>query len=313
MIMTDRFSFLHTSKALPSASFHLYSIWLFTRSDLKTIVIPSTIFTIANSLAISDTSTTASGNTRFAYGTGTILAFCWTWLNLLPFNIANQRQQSSVLEDAINKPWRPMPSRRLTYSQATSLMLIAYGAAIALSSITGGFTQCLCLIGLGVWYNDLHGADRHFLIRNLINGCGFICFASGAFENCVQQPSAKELLRAPWLVLIAAVVFSTIQTQDLYDQDGDRLRNRRTMPLVVGDSVTRKLTAVLMAFWSLVVPWLWSLSILCSVPFVSLGAVVAARTLLYRTVSADKRTFWVWNAWMVALYFSPFLHQISCK
>ena len=32
----------------------------------------------------------------------------WNWLNVF-FDIANQRLPQSILEDTINKPWRPIP------------------------------------------------------------------------------------------------------------------------------------------------------------------------------------------------------------
>lgn len=147
--------------------------------------------------------------------------------------------------------------------------------------------------------------------RNLINGCGFICFASGAFDNYIQEPLEKGLARAPWFALIAAVVFSTVQTQDMYDQDADRIRIRQTMPLVIGDQLARKATALLVTFWSVVVPCSWSLSFLLSVPFASLGAIIAVRTLVYRTVVSDERTFWIWNAWMVVFYFTPLFCKMS--
>jgi hypothetical protein len=42
--------------------------------------------------------------------------------------------------------------------------------------------------------------------------------------------------------------FSTLHMQDMYDQAGDSLRDRRTLPLVVGDSSARWMTIVPMLF-----------------------------------------------------------------
>lgn len=94
---------------------HLYSLWLFTCSDLKTIVGPKTAFGILNSLCAS------------AYGLPSKpaavilsrlpLVFLWTWINLLPFSIDNQRRPKAIEEDRINKPWRPMPSGRVSMAK----------------------------------------------------------------------------------------------------------------------------------------------------------------------------------------------------
>ena len=43
-----------------------------------------------------------------------------------------------------------------------------------------------------------------------------------------------------WLGILGGVVVTTMQVQDLKDQAGDRARGRKTWPLVVGDSVSRR-------------------------------------------------------------------------
>lgn len=77
--------------------------------------------------------------------------FFWLWINLLPFTIDNQRRPASIAEDELNKPWRAMPSRRLTPAQARTLMLCLYPVALAASLALGGLDQCLWAIALGFW------------------------------------------------------------------------------------------------------------------------------------------------------------------
>lgn len=87
------------------------------------------------------------------------LVFVWNWLNLLVFNIANQRLPDSVLEDQINKPWRPMPSNRLSSDEARQLLLTVLPCSLILMYFIGAFEDALWMVALTWMYNDLGGAD----------------------------------------------------------------------------------------------------------------------------------------------------------
>lgn len=207
-----------------------------------------------------------------------------------------------------------MPSGRLSEVHANLLMWSIYPVAIVTSLKVGGLKQCLSLIFLGWWYNDLGGADHSCITRNFINACGFLSYASGATEVA----SKSELLGSPfkaiawsWFVIIGAVVFTSVQTQDMYDQAGDGLRGRRTVPLVVGDHAARWSIAVAMAVWSVVCPTFWQLGPSSYAMSVITGALVVFRTLTKRSVSADKLTFRIWNLWMVMLYMMPLFRRIK--
>lgn len=229
------------------------------------------------------------------------------WINLLPFNIDNQRRAEAILEDKLNKPWRTMPSGRMTPKEALSLMLCLYGLALYSSLYLGGLRQSSALVLLGFGYNELNLADKTWFSRNAINALGFCCFTSGALEvtlgKYLEYSQHAQVLR--WLGVIAAVVFTTVQMQDMADQEGDRLRNRRTMPLAIGDGMARWVSAVSMCFWSYFCPKFWKLdmgSLFCLGGF---GMFVAFRTLAFRNVMDDERTFRLWNIWMAVLYSFP--------
>lgn len=99
----------------------------------------------------------------------------------------------------------------------------------------GGIKQCFALVLLGTWYND-YGGSEFCIARNIINACDFVCYTSREKEvafGCHSTGMGRPLFR--WLCIIWAVVFSTIQFQDLADQAGDGLCGRRTIPFVMGD------------------------------------------------------------------------------
>ena len=290
--------------------YHLHSLWLFTFSDIKTIIAPKTIFGIMNAI-----SSSAFGirSTPMALSVlnRVLPTIIWVWINLLPFNIDNQRQPAAILEDSLNKPWRPMPSKRLTELEAKSIMFVLYPTAVLVSMYSGGLKQCIALNFLGYWYNDCGGSDSSCISRNLINACGFICFASGAMEVALGFPLPLEPYLLEWFFVIGCVVFSTVQMQDIYDQAGDRLRGRKTVSLVFGDGRTRWLTAICMAFWCIICPWYWNLLLSLRAAFMMLGVTIIGRLLWKRSVEDDKLSFRLWNLWMVFVYTMPLMSYFS--
>lgn len=290
-----------------SVPYHLYTIWLFTRSDLKTIVIPSTAFGLVCTLSGPVLTTGPSLLIADVAKRIPVTAF-WAWINLLPFAIDNQRQQNSIKEDTENKPWRPLPSKRLTPEQAKSTMKVFYLIACLSSLYLGGTWQCITLIGLGYCYNDLGGADSSCVTRNFINACGYICFTSGSLQ--VASDLSVALLRPvayQWLLTIGLVIFTTIQLQDMYDQAGDSLRKRWTVPLVLGDSAARWTIAVPVGIWSWFCPSFWQLGFTGFAIPVLLGALIIWRILAVRTAKDDRLSFRIYNAWVISLYFLPLI------
>ncbi|KAF1975732.1 hypothetical protein BU23DRAFT_632428 [Bimuria novae-zelandiae CBS 107.79] len=82
-------------------SYHLYTIWLITCNDLKSIVLPETAFGIFSSLATSLTTNPDPKVSEVLYRIPHVVM--WNWLNVLLFDIANQRLPDSIVEDRVNK------------------------------------------------------------------------------------------------------------------------------------------------------------------------------------------------------------------
>lgn len=116
--------------------YHLQTIWLFTYTDLKTIVFPSSAFGVLT--ALSSSMIRIIPLTPSPIFQRLLAVFFWTWLNLLPFCIGNQRQAGAVIEDKQNKPWRPVASGRLKPRQAINLQLSVYPLVLLVSAFIGG-------------------------------------------------------------------------------------------------------------------------------------------------------------------------------
>ncbi|KAF2450850.1 hypothetical protein P171DRAFT_460350 [Karstenula rhodostoma CBS 690.94] len=234
-------------------------------------------------------------------------AIIWIWLQLLVLDLSNQRRVDSVVEDTLNKPWRPIPSGRLTEHHARQLLLASIPVTYILSQYTlGGTFETVALFVLNWIYNDLD-ASGNCILRNVLNALGITCIGAGARaviaggSSCTLDPDGQA-----WLVVCAGVVLTTIQAQDLYDQEGDSKRGRKTMPLVLGDGAARWLTAGPVLMWSVTIPAYWSAGSLVGwVVSLFPGAVVGARLLIFRDVKSDRKTFKLWALWLIGLYAMP--------
>ncbi len=179
----------------------------------------------------------------------------WNWVNLLVFNLANQRLPNSVLEDSVNKPWRPLPSDRISADEAKRLLLVMIPCGLVLSIFLGGLKESAAMLILTWMYNDLGGADENYFLRNLIIAGGYICHGSGAtiiaagFRDHELQRKAYK-----WLGMIGGVILTTMQVQDLPDMVGDAARGRRTLPLVHGEWIGRYSVAVPVVVWTFACP-----------------------------------------------------------
>jgi hypothetical protein len=132
--------------------YHAYSVWLFTWSDLKTIVIPKTVFGTLSALAfpVFEIDSIRPPTTNGILWRVPLTAF-WVWIILLPFVIDNQRLALSIEEDKVNKPWRAIASGRLDKSYAKILMLWLYVATIIISWCIGGLPHAFLGILLGMF------------------------------------------------------------------------------------------------------------------------------------------------------------------
>lgn len=304
----------HLSHLLRQVSSIAYTLFLFTYSDLKTILLPTVIFALLNApVLFPHLSATPAWLFR-----RTLQTTLWTWINLLLFCLQNQRLPAAVREDEVNKPWRPLPSHRISPQGASYTLLAGYPLAYLVSAKTGGLRESLVLTILNYWYNDARGADRNFVIRNFINACGFVFYAAGALKIAVGTTAkigAEEFVRqravTQWLSIIGLVIFSTIQAQDLRDRVGDGLQKRKTLPVVLGDWKSRWAVVVPIAVWSLLCPRFWQVGIMGYVVVAVFGSVIGVRTLTKRRLEDDRLTFKLWSVWIISIYALPLIKKMD--
>ena len=144
------------------------------------------------------------------------MVLLWTWINVLIFDLANQRLPNSIIEDSVNKAWRPIPAGRMSAADARHLLLLAIPTGFVITLYIGGMEETVAMMVLTWMYNDLGGADENFVARNFINALGFMCYSSGAtkvacgYGQCELNQNAYE-----WLAIIGGIIFTTLQMQDM--------------------------------------------------------------------------------------------------
>ena len=250
-------------------------------------------------------------------------ALLWVTLTCLTFCINNQRTPSSIEEDALNKPWRPIPQKRITPSKATDIMCVFRVIVQAHGMMNHGIghRQSTLLLAFDMWYNNFGGSDDSPVLRNALNGMGYLCFISGALEVALGEKLSFPLrflensdtgyYLPQWLLIISCVIMSTMHVQDLYDQEGDAKINRRTAPLVIGDGPARWTVAIPMIIWGIVCPSYWNVRLELLILSLGLSCAVALRTLIFRSVKDDRTTFRIWNLWIATIYVMPLFSRLQ--
>lgn len=90
------------------------------------------------------------------------------------------------------------------------------------------------------------------------------------------------------------------------DQEGDSLRERKTVPLVIGDGNARVVNAVVIVVFSVMAPAFWGLGWGWFGGVGGVGGGIAWRCVGgQKGVKWDRGTFKWWCGWLVGLYLLP--------
>lgn len=300
---------LITSRSLRKLSSGLNLFWLLTKDDAATFVAPNTAFGMFGALAGSTLMIPSSSPLDVLLRLPLVVFFNWT--NLLVFDLANQRLPESALEDALNKPWRPVPRGLMTSVQVRRAMLFFIPLVLVVNHFLLDAGVETALIQILTWlYNDLRGGDDHWILRNVIIAVAFGFFNLGSLRvaHGSLQRGSVTAVGVAWTATISGVILTTMHVQDLKDQEGDQARGRRSAPLALGDQLSRYTIAVPVLFWTLFCAEFWPLGVTLRAGPVVLGALVAVRCLAYSGKTSDRLTWELWALWTATLYSMPCLY-----
>lgn len=293
----------------PNIKFHARTLLLFTYDQILDTVIPGTAFGAL--AALSSSALNLPSQNSFSVLQRIPQASLWLWVVILQFCVQNQRSKASMQEDSVNKPWRPMPSHRMTSEQAERLLDVTNIIASALSyklNVMQIFLVYTCLITL---YNDYGGGNKSGIVRNMFCGAGFTCYFSGALSICIGSENTLSSAAWDWIATTAfGILATTIQTQDFRDEAGDKARGRHTLVTELGRKVAFWTVFVSVSFWSIYTPLRFfavgSKTAILHVFFGGVLLVVATRAYRERNNRLDRTMYRVWCLWILSFCFLPF-------
>ncbi|KAG0701171.1 UbiA prenyltransferase family-domain-containing protein [Suillus ampliporus] len=274
---------------------HFETAWLFTRSDFKTIILPVMIFATVvsprhNPLALS-------------------CSLCWLWFHLFQANVSNQSY--SVHEDEVNKPWRPVPSGRITVKDSRALrwglMVFCLGLSF-LFSLNVFITSAASTVVM-MMYDDVR-LSHHPTFKNLCNAGYYVTFELGP-SLILSGESSFDRTSIQALSCSALVILLTIHAQDFADVNGDRRSGRRTLPIVAPEG-SRIYMLCVIPLLSFALASFWSLGPLCGAFFVSMGTWVGFRYFLFRDEIRDQSSYRMYNIWLMGVHLLPANVRFQC-
>jgi len=271
--------------ALQTALYHANTVFLFTRTDIITTIVPIGLFGIGTA-PVSSVNTTRH----------VVESIGWLWLHLLQFNIANQTRD--VEEDKLNKPWRPLAADRITMENAHRLH-----SFISLLCIAGSFAYSNLLFAVslsftaGVSFYHNSNAHGHWVMKSLMNAFGLTCLGLGTTIMAGFDRTSIDSTSKLALILTAAIIATTTHTQDFRDVDGDRLIGRKTIPIVI-PSASRYTPIIALCAWTICLSQVWILDHIFQAILTILAIVTGYRFFYLRTPKADRHSFLLYNIWL---------------
>ncbi|KAG2130892.1 UbiA prenyltransferase family-domain-containing protein [Suillus clintonianus] len=267
---------------------HLKTAWLFTKSDFKTVILPVMVFTNIVSPRHSPLALSRS--------------LSWLWLHLFQCNVSNQSYTTH--EDLLNKPWRPLPSGRISVENSRALR---WGLMVFCLGFSSFFSFNVLVTSVVftilVIVHDDFGLSRHPICKNLLNVGAYVSFELGSTLVMSDEPSLDKTSMTA-LLCSALVILVTIHVQDFQDVDGDRMIGRRTLPIVAPEG-SRIYVLCMLPLVSFALASFWSLGPLCSVLFILMGIVVGIRCFLVRDEIGDRSNYWMYNIWLMGAHLLP--------
>ena len=155
-------------------------------------------------------------------------AWTYIWLYATTFTMSNQIY--GINEDAINKPFRPLVTGRLTIQDAIVRWRFYTVWFLCMGAFLGVLPECLLWIGLTIIYN-VYGGSKWWWFRSLFIGLG--TWAQLAAQYKITHHDLSPIKRL-WFANISVMFAILIHIQDFRDVEGDKLESRKTLPILLG-------------------------------------------------------------------------------
>lgn len=171
---------------------------LITESNIKAFVTPTVL---AGMLAVGSGGVTTDIPTWLDVATALPKVALYIWLWDLYFDCSNQKDPGSIEEDRLNKPWRAIPSGRLSVEAAErwyvcSAIIMPAAAALWL----GGLPEAIAFM-LETWAYDRLGGGSTWWGRCIINPLFFSTGQLGAIRVAAGTWTTVNQVGFEWCAL----------------------------------------------------------------------------------------------------------------
>ncbi|MFE6691760.1 UbiA family prenyltransferase [Streptomyces sp. NPDC057743] len=251
--------------------------WLFVYRDLSASLIPACLFSLSASRYF------ASSPSHVLTALGQ--AFAWLALYIYTFCLSNQI--SGYEEDRLLKPYRPLV-RGLVTLRGT---WVRWAGAMLCFTLLGWWLDVLFFTLLWQVLTVLHnffGWGGWGFTKNLVMVLGAVSELGMAWTLVGPLDATGWCWIAVISILFGALV---VHIQDLRDLDGDRQTGRRTLPMIFGETATRRYFAVLLFIFPGLIHTLLYAPLPFGVPVILCDLAVTAScwTVAYRVVRLSGR------------------------
>ncbi|HVJ91840.1 MAG TPA: UbiA family prenyltransferase [Labilithrix sp.] len=258
--------------------------WRFLQNDIWAGLMAGVGFTFAAALN-SDAKATAVARIMAA-------SVVYFWLYLYGHTLANQLV--GIEEDRVNKPERPLPSGLVTVRGTAWRLAFVVVAFLAVGHAFGVLRWAALWVATFLLLN-FYGHKHWFLKNTVCMSLGTLACLGAAWE--LVAPMTEISWRVS--LTISGFVAVTSPIQDFRDAEGDRLLNRRTLPIAIGERASRVVMSVALVAW---LPVAWALMVrpswsgglatwLAVVAIVVLTIRVAFRLVRVHGPEEDHRTY----------------------
>lgn len=241
-------------------------LWRFISNDIKDTIVPSVIAFFNGWIYV---------RPPIRYLPGQLL-FSLIYASLYIYTFCISNQLHSIAEDAINKPYRPLPTGFVTQKE-TKIRFWIYNAlflilAFYLHIFFISVAWMVVTAGLNQW-----GWSSHWLTKNHL-GMSLGTFILFTAQWSIASPEGEIGGNVYWyFALLSIWAGSSLPIQDFRDVEGDRLMGRNTLTISLGEEKGR----LVMIFQYLIIsPALVLIAMLTQVTMVHLLGTILLRCLL---------------------------------
>lgn len=221
----------------------------------------------------------------------TSVAFCYC------FEAAHQVM--SVQEDAINKPYRPIPSGLISLESTRRRWIISWLFVPVMMYVHCGESAAayFALWLVGIFHSYVWPRPTHWIFRNAFSTWGL--FFLLRMENAIVSQEMPQWTVRVWADIASALYcMATIHVQEFHDVEGDRKTGRKTLAVILSPTAQEWLRTMTALFFVICGGVFFirsighSMVLLCTAAlhFVA-TCVVAYRTTHLKTKFDDERTY----------------------